>query len=173
MNATRSTGGSAARVWRNLASPRHAVYLLLVVLLIAVIALNPSFAEPGQLVRFIQRVAPIAIVAIGQYFVIVSGEFDLSMGSLVTVQVVLAGTLVGQDDAKTVPVLLLLIGIGLAVGLINGLVTTLLKVPSFIVTLGMMLALYGGVMWVTGGAATGNPAESFRQFGREGSRGSR
>ncbi|MFV0432640.1 MAG: ABC transporter permease, partial [Leucobacter sp.] len=70
---------------------------------------------------------------------IVSSEFDLSMGSLVTVQVVLVGTLVGQDDAKTVPVLLLLIGIGLAVGLINGLVTTLLKVPSFIVTLGMML----------------------------------
>lgn len=156
---------------RNLASPRHAVYLLLIVLLIAVIALNPSFAEPGQLVRFVQRVAPIAIVAIGQYFVIVGGEFDLSMGSLVTVQVVLAGSLVGQDDSKTVPVLLLLLGIGIVVGLINGLVTTLLKVPSFIVTLGMMLALYGGVMWLTGGAATGNPADSFRQFGRSGIQG--
>lgn len=161
-------GGRLANLGRRLVSPRGAVYLLLVVLLVAVAVLNPSFAEPGQLVRYIQRVAPIAIVAIGQYFVIVSGEFDLSQGSLVTTQVVLAGTLIGQDDAKTLPVLLLLIGIGVVVGIVNGLVTTLLRVPSFIVTLGMMLVLYGGVMWLTGGAATGNPADSFRQIGRGG-----
>ena len=153
---------------RTLVSPRGAVYLLLVVLLITVTVLNPSFAEPGQLLRYVQRVAPIAIVAIGQYFVIVSGEFDLSQGSLVTTQVVLAGTLIGQDDAKSLPVLLLLIVLGTVVGLVNGLVTTLLRVPSFIVTLGMMLILYGGVMWWTGGAATGNPADSFRQIGRGG-----
>ncbi|MGJ0203384.1 ABC transporter permease subunit [Leucobacter sp. gxy201] len=153
---------------RTLVSPKGAVFLLLIVLLIAVTALNPSFAEPGQLLRYIQRVAPIAIVAIGQYFVIVSGEFDLSQGSLVTTQVVLAGTLIGQDDAKSLPVLLLLVVLGVLVGIVNGLVTTLLKVPSFIVTLGMMLVLYGGVMWWTGGAATGNPADSFRQIGRGG-----
>ena len=55
------------------------------------------------------------------------------------------------------------------IGLVNGLVTTLLKVPSFIVTLGMMLALLGG--WCctcTGGAATGNPADEFREIGRGG-----
>lgn len=163
-----SPGNRAVELARALVSPRGAVYLLLAVILIAIIALNPSFAEPGQLMRYIQRVAPIAIVAIGQYFVIVSGEFDLSMGSLVTTQVVLAGTLIGQDDAKAVPVLVLLLVLGTVVGIVNGLVTTLLKVPSFIVTLGMMLALYGGVMWWTGGAATGNPADSFRQIGRGG-----
>ena len=170
MSATvRQSGANpVADFLRKLISPRGAVYLLLAVLLIAIIALNPSFAEPGQLVRFIQRVAPIAIVAIGQYFVIVSGEFDLSMGSLVTTQVVLAGTLIGQDDSKIFPVLLLLIVIGTLVGIVNGLVTTLLRVPSFIVTLGMMLALYGGVMWWTGGAASGNPADAFRQVGRGG-----
>lgn len=160
--------GRLAAFGRSLLSPRRAVYVLLLVLLIAVALLNPAFAEPGQLVRYIQRVAPIAIVAIGQYFVIVSGEFDLSQGSLVTAQVVLAGTLIGQDDAKALPVLIFLIVLGTTVGLANGLITTFLKVPSFIVTLGMMLALYGGVMWWTGGAATGNPAESFRQIGRGG-----
>jgi ribose transport system permease protein len=155
---------------RALVSPRGAVFLLLVVLLVAVTVLNPSFAEPGQLMRFIQRVAPIAIVAIGQYFVIIAGEFDLSQGSLITAQVIIAGNLVGQDDSRTVPVLLLMIVVGVAVGLVNGLITTMLKVPSFIVTLGMMLALLGGVMWWTGGAATGNPADSFREIGRGGIR---
>ncbi len=103
--------------------------------------------SPVSFMRFIQRVAPIAIVAIGQYFVIIAGEFDLSQGSLITAQVIIAGNLVGQDDARAVPVLLLMIVFAVAVGLVNGVITTLLKVPSFIVTLGMMLALLGGVMW--------------------------
>lgn len=158
----------AATFARTMLGPRRAVYLLLAVLLVAITVLNPSFAEPQQLVRFIQRVAPVAVVAVGQYFVIVSGEFDLSMGSLVTAQVILAGTLIGQDSSRSVPVLLLLIALGVLVGIINGLVTTWLRVPSFIVTLGMMLALYGAVMWWTGGSATGNPADSFRQIGRGG-----
>lgn len=155
---------------RTLISPRGAVFLLLVLLLVAVAVLNPSFAEPGQFMRYLQRVAPIAIVAIGQYFVIIAGEFDLSQGSLITAQVIIAGNLVGQDDARTIPVLLLMVVFGIVVGLVNGVLTTLLKVPSFIVTLGMMLALLGGVMWWTGGAATGNPADSFREIGRGGIR---
>ena len=158
------------RFLKALVSPRGAVFLLLVILLVAVMALNPNFAEPGQLMRFIQRVAPVAIVAIGQYFVIIAGEFDLSQGSLITAQVIVAGNLVGQDESRTIPVLGLMIVLGLFVGLVNGLLTTLLKVPSFIVTLGMMLALLGLVLWWTGGAATGNPHDSFRQIGRGGIR---
>lgn len=160
----------AADFLRAMVSPRWAVVALLVVLLVAIVALNPSFAAPPQFIRFIQRVAPIAIVAIGQYFVIVCGEFDLSQGSLITAQVVMAGTLIGQDGSRGAPVLLVLLVAGVLIGLINGLATTLLKVPSFIVTLGTMLAIYGGVMWWTGGAATGNPANSFRQIGRGGFR---
>lgn len=156
---------------RTLLSPRGAVFLLLAGLLIAITVISPSFAEPGQFIRFIQRVAPIAIVAIGQYFVIVGGEFDLSLGSLITAQVVIAGNLIGQDESKIIPVLLLMVLLGILVGLVNGLLVTLLKIPSFIVTLGMMLALLGGVMYWTGGAATGNPVDSFRQLGRGGIRG--
>lgn len=167
---TPSFGERATRFALTLISPRGAVFLLLAVLIIAIIAINPNFAEPGQFMRFIQRVAPIAIVAIGQYFVIVSGEFDLSMGSLITAQVVIAGNLIGQDESKSIPVLIFMLLFGAFIGLTNGLITTLLKVPSFIVTLGMMLALLGGVLFWTGGAATGNPADGFRQIGRGGIR---
>lgn len=159
-----------ARFGRTLVSPRGAVFLLLIVLLVAITVMNPSFAEPGQLIRFVQRVAPVAIVAIGQYFVIVGGEFDLSMGSVVTAQVVIAGNLIGQDESKIVPVTLFMFAFGALIGLINGLVVSFLRVPSFIVTLGMMLALLGAVLYWTGGAATGNPADSFREIGRGGIR---
>ena len=165
-----SFGARAADLGLALVSPRGAVFLLLIILLITITALNPNFAEPGQFMRFLQRVAPIALVAIGQYFVIVSGEFDLSMGSVITAQVVIAGNLIGQDDSKIVPVTIFMVVFGIVIGVINGLVTTLLKVPSFITTLGMMLALLGGVMFWTGGAATGNPADAFREIGRGGFR---
>lgn len=156
---------------RTLLSPRGAVFLLLAGLLLAITVISPSFAEPSQLIRFVQRVAPIAIVAIGQYFVVVGGEFDLSMGSLITAQVVIAGNLIGQDASRIAPTLILMLVLGTLVGLVNGLLVTLLRIPSFIVTLGMMLALLGGVMYWTGGAATGNPVDSFRALGRGGIRG--
>ncbi|MET1155686.1 ABC transporter permease [Arthrobacter sp.] len=156
------------RFLRGLRTPGGGVFVLLFALLVAIVIQNPSFGEPESFIRFIGRTAPIAIAAIGQYFVIVSGEFDLSMGSVVTMQVIVAGNLIGDDDSKVIPVLVLMFVLGAVIGLINGLVTTLLRVPSFIVTLGMMLALLGLVLFWTGGAAQGNPADSFRQIGRGG-----
>ena len=166
--AGRRPGDRIAALAARAIDPKGIVLVLLIVILIAIVALNPSFAEPGSLMRFLQRVAPVAVVAIGQYFVIVSGEFDLSMGAVVTAQVMTAGHLIGKDDAKTVPVLLLMLGIGVLIGIVNGLATTVLRVPSFIVTLGTMLVIHGGIMWWTGGSATGDPAESFRSIGRGG-----
>ncbi len=161
-------GERIAELGRRALDPKGIVVVLLIVILLAIVVLNPSFAEPGSLMRFIQRVAPIAIVAIGQYFVIVSGEFDLSMGAVVTAQVMTVGHLVGVDESKTGPVFVVLIGMAILVGLVNGLATTLLRVPSFIVTLGTMLIIHGAIMWWTGGVATSNPAENFRQIGRGG-----
>ena len=136
-------GGLGRRLVEALQTPGGGVFVLAAILLVAVILANPNFGEPGSLIRFVGRTAPIAIAAMGQYFVIVSGEFDLSMGAVITAQVVMAGNLIGQDDGKVIPVLVLMIGLGVLIGLVNGLLTTMLKVPSFIVTLGTMLALSG------------------------------
>jgi ribose transport system permease protein len=161
-------GTAVQRFLAALATPGGAVYVLAVVLLVAIIATNPAFGEPDRLVRSLARSAPIAILALGQYFVIVSGEFDLSMGSVISAQVVMAGNLIGDDDSRILPVMVLMIAVGVLVGVLNGLATTVLGVPSFIVTLGMMLALSGFVFYLTGGAATGNPSDTFREIGRGG-----
>ncbi|SDU61420.1 ABC transporter permease [Jiangella alkaliphila] len=144
------------------------VFALLIVVFVAIFIVNPSFAEPPSLMAFLKQAAPLMILAIGQYFVIVSGEFDLSVGSLVGAQVVIAAALIDGEDGRTVPVILLMIGFGILVGLVNGLITTLLKVQSFITTLGMMLVLYGAIRLWTGGAPTGALSEAFRQPGRGG-----
>ena len=60
------------------------------------------------------------LLAAGQYFVIVAGDFDLSVGSLVTAEVVIAARLIDGEDGRTWPVVALLLGFGLLVGLVNG-----------------------------------------------------
>ncbi len=139
---------------------------VLVVLLVAIALANPYFLEPPGFLAFVKRAAPLVILAAGQYFVIAAGEFDLSVGALVTVEVVVAARLIDGDESATWPVIALLIGIGVLVGLVNGLVATALRVPSFIATLGMMLVLSGAVFLWTGGAPRGALSESFRAFGR-------
>ncbi|GLW07142.1 ABC transporter permease [Microtetraspora sp. NBRC 13810] len=143
------------------------ILAVLAVLLAAIAIANPFFLEPAGFLGFVRRAAPLVILAAGQYFVIVSGEFDLSVGSLVTVEVVVAARLIDGNEGATWPVLLLLVVLGLLVGLANGLVTTLLRVPSFIATLGMMLVLSGAVFLWTGGAPRGALSEGFRMFGRQ------
>ncbi len=143
------------------------ILAVLAVLLVLIALVNPFFLEPAGFLAFLKRAAPLVILAAGQYFVIVSGEFDLSVGSLVTVQVVVAARLIDGQEQATWPVLALLIVIGLLVGLANGVITTGLRVPSFITTLGMMLVLSGAVFLWTGGAPRGALSETFRMFGRK------
>ncbi|MEV6800390.1 ABC transporter permease [Micromonospora rifamycinica] len=142
------------------------IVAILVVLLVLVGIRQPDFLEPPSLMSFLGRSAPIILLAAGQYFVIVSGEFDLSVGSLVTAQVVVAARLIDDDPARTWPVVLLLLAFGAAVGLVNGLITTRLRVPSFITTLGMYLILVGAVYLWSDGAPKGGLPEEFRRFGR-------
>lgn len=157
-----------ARLRARASSGGGPVFVLLALIFLAIFAMNPSFAEPPSMVAFAKKAAPLVVLAIGQYFVIVSGEFDLSVGSLVGAQVVIAARLIDGEPGRTLPVLGVMLLFGLAVGLVNGMVTTLLKVPSLITTLGMMLVLYGAIRLWTGGAPTGALSEAFRQPGRGG-----
>ncbi|MFE9751529.1 ABC transporter permease [Saccharothrix saharensis] len=155
--------------WRpRLADGTAPVLVVLAILLVALAFAGPAYAEPAGYLALLKRAAPLVVLAIGQYFVVVSGGFDLSVGSLVTAEVVIAARLVDGDDANTAWVIALVLGFGVLVGLVNGLITTKLLVPSFIVTLGMLLVLDGAVFLWTGGAPRGALSPSFRAFGRGG-----
>lgn len=143
------------------------VLALLVVILAIIIIQNPNAGSPQSLINSLHRATPLMLLAMGQYFVIVMGEFDLSVGAIVTAQAAIAGTLIAGDDSKTYPVILLMLVIAVIIGLVNGLVVTQLKVPSFITTLSMMLILAGGAaLWVGGGIVKGELSSEFRIWGR-------
>jgi len=144
------------------------IWLGLAALLVVVVWRDPTFAQPASLLAFLKRCAPLLVLALGQLFVIVGGEFDLSVGALVTACGVIAARLGDGDPGRTWWVVAVLAVFGALVGLTNGLVTTLLRVPSFITTLGSMLVLNGAVFLWTGGAPTGALADNLRVLGRSG-----
>ncbi|QVQ53340.1 ABC transporter permease [Spiractinospora alimapuensis] len=169
-SSTTGPSGRATEVLaRLLGGGSGTVFALIVVIFAFVFVMNPSFAQPRTMVAFfLLPAAGVVVLAIGQYFVIVSGELDLSVGSLVGAQVVIAARLLEGDDSRTFGVLALMVGFGALVGLVNGLVVTLLRVPSIITTLGMMLILFGAIRLWTGGAPTGELSTRFRILGRDG-----
>jgi len=142
------------------------VYVVLVVLLIAIAVQNISFLEPQGYMNFLKRSAPLAILAAGSVFVIVAGGFDLSVGALITVTVIGSSMLLNNNPDATWWVILLMLGLGVLVGIINGLVVCYLRVPSLIATLGMMITLNGAALIWSGGSPRGYLPDSFRFFGR-------
>lgn len=170
---TQITAGTAtqesfgARAWRWLKGT-NPVYLIAVVLLVWVGFLNPRFYQPDAFLTFLARATPLMILTAGQVFVLVSGGFDLSVGSVVTSTVIIGAILANNDPGATWWVILFLLFGGFLVGLINGSVTTYLKVPSLIATLGMLLVVRGvGLFW-SGGAPRGYLPDNFRMWGRGG-----
>lgn len=142
------------------------IYVVLILLLIGIGTQNPVFLEPAGFLNLLRRAAPLMILAAGQLFVIVAGGFDLSVGSIMSLTVIGASLLINNDPANTWWAILVLFGIGIVAGLINGAIVSYLKVPSLIATLGMLLALRGAGLYWTGGAPRGYLTENFRIFGR-------
>lgn len=123
---------------------REASILLVTVGLAAYfMAASPAFATEGNLITISHYVAPVAILATGQVLLLISGEIDLSVGHIYALAPFLTHYAI---TFYNVPVLLaigLALAAGAVVGLVNGLVTVLLHVPSFVTTLGMLFLLNG------------------------------
>lgn len=142
------------------------IYWVLLALLVWIAYINPSFLRPRTFLSFMQRATPLMLLSAGQLFVVASGGFDLSVGSLITLVVLAAALLLNGDATHTWSVIALLFAMGIGVGIFNGSVTSYLRVPSLITTLGMLLTLKGAALYWSGGSARGYLPDNFRQFGR-------
>lgn len=142
------------------------VYPVFLVIIYGVSLLNPNFATANGILAFLRRSAPLAILAMGQLFVLASGGFDLSQGSLVTLSIIGSSLIIYNNEDFGYVAILIMLATGIVVGLVNGLVVAYLKVPSLIATLGMLLLLKGGGLYWTGGAPKGYLTENWRFFGR-------
>jgi D-xylose transport system permease protein len=110
-----------------------------------------GFISPRNLSNLMRQMAVTGIVACGMAFVIIAGEIDLSVGSLLGL---LGGVAAVLDVSHHLPLPVTIVAVsacGLALGAFNGYLTAYVGIPSFIVGLGGMLAYRGIVLGVTGG----------------------
>ncbi|HUE98525.1 MAG TPA: ABC transporter permease [Anaerolineales bacterium] len=142
------------------------VYPVFFIIFIVLGLLSNTYQTSTGIMTFLRRASPLAILAIGEMMVLASGGFDLSIGSIVTM-VVLGSSLILNNDPSQVPLaILIMLGLGVIIGLVNGLVVSYLKIPSFIATLGMLLLVKGGALYWVGGAPRGYLTDNWRVFGR-------
>ncbi|WP_254512157.1 ABC transporter permease [Anatilimnocola floriformis] len=132
----------------------------------------PNFLKSANLLNISNQIAVIAIIAIGMTMVIVTGGVDLSVGSQIALSAVICTLLLrrfGAEGASLVMVLaasLTAISACALLGLISGSFVTLLRVPSFIVTLAVMLLADGLAYNLSAGATINELPTSFMWLGK-------
>jgi ribose/xylose/arabinose/galactoside ABC-type transport system permease subunit len=139
------------RLRRLFGSQEMVLFLCIVVLLAVVGAINPRFVADRNLTSIFLGNAYIAVAAIGMTMVIISGNIDISVGSLIGVLATLSGSLAVAGYPIIVAWLAPLVAGALATALM-GFLVAYLRIPSIVVTLGMLSILKGGLISVTGGA---------------------
>ncbi|WP_211474108.1 sugar ABC transporter permease [Collimonas humicola] len=110
-----------------------------------------GFVTPRNLSNLLRQMSITGVLACGMVLVIIAGEIDLSVGSMLGL---LGGVAAVLNVTHHMPLplnLLLVLLMGLALGLFNGYLTAYMRIPSFIVGLGGMLAFRGILLGVTGG----------------------
>jgi ribose/xylose/arabinose/galactoside ABC-type transport system permease subunit len=130
---------------------RYVPFLALILLIVGFgIAAPERFLTTRNAQIILLQSAVLVVVGLGLTFVIIAGSIDLSVGSLVGVTAMLAAAAANQWGlAGALPAALL---VGAVAGLVNGLVFTVLKVPSFIATLGMLSVARGLTIIFSDGA---------------------
>src|SRR5882724_3160413 len=136
----------------------------------------PNFVSTGNIVLMSKHVALNAFLAMGMTFVIITGGIDLSVGSIVGLCGMVAGGLIlhGIDLPigytvyfNVFEIVLITLGVGILVGVINGLLITRLNVAPFIATLGTLYVARGLALLSSAGSTFPNLAGK-QEFGTTG-----
>jgi ribose/xylose/arabinose/galactoside ABC-type transport system permease subunit len=128
---------------------KYRIYIIFALVFVFMALFAPKFFNPFNLTTITKTMAMTACVGIGFTIVLICGQLDLSIGTVITLAGIIGlGLKPSLGYALSVP---LAIVAGALIGLINGLLVTKAKINSFIVTLGTMTTLQGLIYFVTGG----------------------
>ncbi|MBI1280969.1 MAG: ABC transporter permease [Anaerolineaceae bacterium] len=162
-NTTSTTAASRNRLrnFRNLITSQEAILLAVIIfVMVTVGASKERFRSENNLTDIFQSEAYVAVAAVGMSILIVSGNIDISVGSLVGVLAILSATL-SVNGLPGWLCWLIPIGVSMLVGAINGFFVAYLRIPSIVVTLGMLSILKGGAIIVLGGTTIINMQPDF------------
>lgn len=138
----------------------------LIVVLIALSIAAPSFLTADNLFNLGSQTSVNAVMAVGVTFVIITAGIDLSVGSVAALSGVVGVLLMAQFDVDPLLGIVGGIAVGVVAGLINGVLVSLVGLPPFIATLGMLSVARGLVLITTGAVAVFGAPDSFRLLGQ-------
>ena len=153
---TRPAPGELIAAWARRNAWTLGLIAVLVVMLVFTKLIQPNYGAP-QIQGLAIGMLPVALAAIAQAVVVISGGIDLSVASLMALTSVTAAVLMeGQGEAFAVPVVLAILVLGLLLGAVNGSLIVVTRVPDIVVTLAMSFVWAGATLLVLdapGGAA--------------------
>ena len=143
---------------------RHAslliVYSLILILAIYASLSSPNFLTDRNIFNVLRTAAFLGTVATAQTFVIISGGIDLSVGSVIKLSVLMSAILMNGKPENIGVAVVATLGMGAVVGLINGLLTTKVRIAPFIVTLGAY-SILRGIAYTVATTPVGRAAPGF------------
>jgi ribose transport system permease protein len=142
------------------------VYRLAAIILIGLVLMmfNPAFLTTSNILNVLRQSSLLFFMASGLTLVILTGQIDLSIGANVGLSACLAATVIKATNSPWLGSLAGL-GVGSLVGLVNGLVITRLRLPSFIATYGMLWVGNGLTYYYMGGQTIDGFPPGFRALG--------
>ncbi|MBB3459371.1 ribose transport system permease protein [Rhizobium sp. BK313] len=126
----------------------HVTYAIFGLVTLYFVVAAPSFASIATLEAILRITAIVSIMAVGMTFVIISAEIDLSVGSMASLSGMIGAMLI-EAGVPWGAAFVLTLAFGAAVGAFSGLLVTFLRIPSFLVTLGMLSVLSGVSLTLT------------------------
>ncbi|HVO41135.1 MAG TPA: ABC transporter permease [Aggregatilineales bacterium] len=140
---------------RLIARPEFGPFVLLVVEIVAFSLLAPAFVSEGNISNLLAFTPELGMITLGMTLLMTSGEFDLSVGSVFGFTPVVMWTLYNSKATSFEVGFLIAMALAVLIGLVNGLFVTRLRIPSFLVTLGMLLVVRGTALYITSGFPQG------------------
>ncbi len=146
--ATEERGGrvSIGRIWQTFGP-----LLSLIILSLLIWSQSAVFMTSGNWLNVARQASLTAILGVGMTFVILTAGIDLSVGSMVALSAVSGALMIDKHGWGMWEAVLLMLGVGALLGMINGLIITIGKIPPFIVTLGTMQIYRGAASQLTSG----------------------
>ena len=143
-----------------------AIGIVLLVMILVASLITPYFLDPFNIQSLIRDLAFVGMIGVAQSLLLLVGELDLSVGKIASLCGVLSGMMIMYAGVPPYLAMLLGIGIGMLLGMLNGLLITRLRLNAMVATIGMQ-GVYGGINLVLtkGKAITGIP-ESIQYLGK-------
>ena len=132
---------------------------IFVALLVFTKLLRPAFGLDALAIASL----PVAFAAVGQAIVVISGGIDLSIGSVIALTNVTSALLLMNAPEMSIPIVLLVLLIGLGIGVVNGVLVVVSRVPDIVVTLAMLF-VWAGVALLVLGSPGGASADWLRDL---------